>query len=120
MKRVSAMMLAALLTPGLSNCKRADQKPSSSQSTLAEQSPMQDKIIAAYDTIAEVYHGFDLMTMPINNADNKKVGGDVYNRMDITTMAELKVYLNTLFYAGTDGQPADRVPVSATRSPCSG
>ena len=103
MKRCVSIVLATLLLLGLVGC--GDQgSPSaqslSAQSTPAEQAPTQDGIVAAYDIAAKAYDWFDLTTMPLDNTDTKKVGEDVYNRVDqpgITSMAQLKEYLNTLF-----------------------
>ena len=103
MKRSVSIVLAALLLLGLVGC--GDQGSSSAQSMSAqsvpeEQAPTEDRIVAAYDAAAEAYDWFDLTTMPLDSADTKKVGEDVYNRVDqpgITSMAQLKEYLDTLF-----------------------
>ena len=105
MKRSVSIVLAALLLLGLVGCGDLVQESSSaqsmsSQSTPAEQAPTQDEIVDAYDTAAKAYDWFDLTTMPLDNADTKKVGEDVYNRVNqpgITSMAQLKEYLDTLF-----------------------
>lgn len=102
MKRIVSIALAALLLLGLAGCKSSgsSRQSTSAQSTQKEQGLTQEKIAAAYDTATEAYDWFNLTTMPLDNADTKKVGEAVYNRVNqpgITSMAELRAYLNTLF-----------------------
>lgn len=100
MKRSPVMMLAALLLVGLTGCGSSWQKQFSVQSTPAEQVLTQEKITAAYHAAAEAYDWFDLTTMPLDTSDSKQDGDRVYSRVNqsgITSMTELKAYLNTLF-----------------------
>ena len=100
MKRIAFIALAALLLPGLVGCKSSGQDLSLSQSASRGQTPTQEEIVSAYQVAAKVYDWFSLTTMPLDSADTKKVGDAVYNRVNqpgITSVAELKAYLNTLF-----------------------
>lgn len=98
MKRSVSVILAALFLAGLAGCGSFRQAPSQSAQEVNE--PTQEEIVASYQTASEAYDWFDLTTMPLDSADTKKIGEDVYNRVNqpgITSMTELKEYLNTLF-----------------------
>ncbi|BAL00600.1 hypothetical protein OBV_34010 [Oscillibacter valericigenes Sjm18-20] len=100
MRRMTSILLAALLLLGLAGCKESGKGPLPAQSVPTEQAPTQEEIAGAYETAAEAYDWFSLTTMPLDTGDSKKVGEAVYNRVNlpgITSLAELKAYLNTLF-----------------------
>jgi hypothetical protein len=97
---MTSILLAALLLLGLVSCRDSKKEMLPAQSAPAEQTPTQEEVAAAYQTAAEAYDWFDLTTMPVDSAASKKTGEAVYNRVNrpgITSLAELKTYLNTLF-----------------------
>lgn len=91
--------LLFLLLMGAAGCGGSGQNRPPVRSARAP-APNQDEIAAAYRSAAEAYDWFDLTTMPLDSAEVKKTGETVYNRVNrpgITSMAELRAYLNTLF-----------------------
>ena len=100
MKRYLWVVLLASLLVSITGCGNSGQEPSSAESAPADNGPTQEEVAAAYQTAAAAYDWFDLITMQLDSTDTKMVGEAVYNRVNqpgISSMAELKAYLNTLF-----------------------
>lgn len=90
MKRLFSSLIILILLLSVTGCQK------STQNTVSE-SP---DVIAAYNIAAEAYDWFDMTTMPLDTADSRQEDGSVYYRVEmpgITSMSELKTYLNTLF-----------------------
>lgn len=94
MKRFLPALIILIVLVGITGCQVATQN--TAQNTATESLD----IVAVYNTAAEAYAWFDMTTMPLDAYDSRQEGDRVYNRVKrpgITSMAELKDYLNTLF-----------------------
>ncbi len=93
MKRFLPVLMIIILLISIGGCNVA------TQNTISE-SITGDEVIAAYNTAAEVYNWFDITTMPLDTSDSYWEGDRVYyrvNKQGITSMSELKGYLNNLY-----------------------
>jgi hypothetical protein len=78
----------------------ASQPPSQTSSQVSKGQPSDEEITALYKKAVEAYGWFDLCSIQLTYNDTKTVDGQQYSKVDypgISTLAQLRAYLNTLF-----------------------